>query len=283
MRKFLVFILCFVASSAYGQQDTAKVPDYGWKHSLVAGLTLTQVAFTNWAAGGQSALSWTTSLEGKSANDQQITNWTTSYKFGFGQTRSGDQGLRKTDDKIDLETILTYKVGTYINPYAAATFKSQFAKGFTYDDDAGTKTAVSQFFDPAYLTQSAGVEYQPIPGVKTRFGAAVREIITSDFPSYADDPNTPEIEKTSVDGGLESVTEVEWKLEDNILVTSKLELFAAFDALDEIVVRSDNTLAAKVSKYITVILNVQLINERRITPRTQVKETLALGLSFTLL
>ena len=208
MRKFLVFILCFVASSAYGQQDTAKVPDYGWKHSLVAGLTLTQVAFTNWAAGGQSALSWTTSLEGKSANDQQITNWTTSYKFGFGQTRSGDQGLRKTDDKIDLETILTYKLGTYINPYAAATFKSQFAKGFTYDDDAGTKTAVSQFFDPAYLTQSAGVEYQPIPGVKTRFGAAVREIITSDFPSYADDPNTPEIEKTSVDGGLESVAAV---------------------------------------------------------------------------
>jgi hypothetical protein len=283
MRKLLVFFLCFVASRVYGQQDTAKVPEYGWKHSLVAGLTLTQVAFTNWAAGGQNALSWATSLEGKSANDQEITNWATSYKFAFGQTRLGDQGLRKTDDKIDLETILTYKLGTYINPYAAATFKSQFAKGFTYDDDAGTKTAVSQFFDPAYLTQSAGMGYQPMPEVKTRFGVALREIITSDFTSYADDPATAEVEKTSVDGGLESVTDVEWKLEDNVLFTSKLELFAPFDALDEIVVRNDNTLAAKVSKYITVILNVQLINERRITPRTQVKETLALGISYTLL
>jgi hypothetical protein len=285
MRKLLVFILCFVASSAYGQQDTAKVPEYGWKHSLVAGLTLTQIAFTNWAAGGQNALSWTTFLEGKSVKDQEMTNWTTSYKFGFGQTRLGNQGLRKTDDKIDLETILTYRMGTYINPYAAATFKSQFAKGFKYDDDAGTKTAVSQFFDPAYLTQSVGVGYQPTPEVKTRFGVALREVIADKFATiYTDDFETiNEIEKSRVDGGLESVTDVELKLDENLLFTSRLELFAPFKTLDEIVVRSDNTLLAKVNKYVTVILNVLLINEKRITPRTQIKETLAIGLSYTLL
>ena len=154
---------------------------------------------------------------------------------------------------------------------------------FTYDA-AGIETAVSQFFDPAYITQSVGVGYQPLPEVKTRLGVGLREIITSDFPAYADDPaTTTEIEKTSVQGGLESVTDVEWKLEQNLLFTSKLELFAPFETIDEIVVRNDNTLAAKVNEYISVKLSVQLINERRASPRTQVKETIAIGISYTLL
>ncbi len=278
--KVLLLFLC-TTFSLYAQ-DTTKVPDWGWNHSLVSGLNLTQVAFTDWAQGGENALAWALSLEGKSVNDLEKSNWSNSYKFAFGQARLGSLGLRKTDDKIDLETILTYKFGVYINPYAAATLKSQFAQGYKYDA-AGNKTPVSKFFDPGYLTQSVGAGYQPMPEIKTRIGAALREIFTSQFIGYADDPTTTAIEKTRVDGGLESVTEVEWKMDDTILFTSKLELFAPFKAIDEIVVRNDNTIAASVNKYITVNLNVQLINEKQISPRTQIKETLSIGLTYRLL
>jgi Protein of unknown function (DUF3078) len=281
MKKLCLFVV-FGTMIGYAQQDTAKAPEYGWKHSVVAGLTLTQVSFTDWAQGGDNALGYAASIDGKSAQDLEKTNWTTAYKFAFGQTRLGDQGLRKTDDKIDLETILTYKVGEYVNPYGAATLKSQFAKGYMYDG-ANNETAVSRFFDPAYLTQSVGVGYQPIPEVKTRLGVGVREILTSEFTAYSDDPATPQIETSKVDGGLESVTELEWKLDDNILFKSKLELFGPFKTLDRIVVRNDNSLVSKVSRYISVVLNVQLVNEPDISPKTQVKETLALGLSYTLL
>ena len=41
---------------------------------------------------------------------------------------------RKTDDKFEFESVLTYKLGTFVNPYASATFKSQFADGFKYND-----------------------------------------------------------------------------------------------------------------------------------------------------
>ncbi len=240
------------------------------------------MAFADWAQGGENALAWALSLEGKSVNDQEKNNWSNSYKLAFGQARLGGLGLRKTDDKIDLETILTYKLGTYVNPYAAATLKSQFAQGYKYDA-AGNKIPVSKFFDPGYLTQSVGAGYQPMPEIKTRLGAALREIFTSEFTGYADDPTTTTIENTRVDGGLESVTDVEWKMDDNILFTSKLELFAPFKNIDEIVIRNDNTIAAAVSKYIAVNLNLQLINEKQISPRTQIKQTLAIGLRYRLL
>jgi len=264
------------------QQDTAKAPEYGWKHTSVGTVTLSQVAFHDWTQGGENALAWALSLDGKSVQDQEVANWSNSYKFGFGQTRLGDQGIRKTDDRIDLETMLTYKLAEKVNPYAAATLKTQFAKGFKYDG-SGHETAVSQFFDPAYLTQSVGAVYQPIPELKTRFGVGLREILTSNFPGYADNIETLEIEKTRVNGGLESVTELAWQIDENVSFGSKLEMFSTFTKLDEVIVRSDNTLAAKVSSLITVMLNVQLLNERAISPRTQVKEVLALGLSYTFL
>jgi len=280
MRRSLC--LAFLLPAALLAQEAAKPPELGWKHSAVAGLTATQVTFTDWAQGGDNALAYALSIDGKSTLEEQTIGWANACKFAFGQTRLGDQGLRKTDDRIDLESVLTYKLGGNVKPYAAATLKSQFAKGFTYDAD-GVKTAVSKFFDPAYLTQSVGALYQPAPEVKTRLGVGLREVLTSDFPVYADDPATLAVEKTRVDGGLESVTDLEWHLEDNLLLTAKLELFAPLKTLDQIVARNEYLLAAKVSKYVTVNLNVQLINERRTTPRTQVKETLALGVSYTLL
>jgi len=268
------------ARAANANLDTVKT--YGWKHSMVTGLNLTQVSFKDWVGGGENALAYTLWLKGESVQDLEQTEWSNSYSFDFGQTRVGSQGLRKTDDDIYLQTLLIYKLGSNINPYVSATLRTQFATGYNYTDTADI--AISKFFDPAYLTQSAGVAFQPVPEVTTRFGAGLREIITSEYPKpYADDPTTPEIEKTKVLGGLESVTDVKVNFAENMTYTGKLELFDAFKHMDQIIVRSDNTISAKVNKYVSVNFNVQIINDVTVSPLTQIKESLALGISYILL
>jgi hypothetical protein len=262
------------------QQDTVKV--YGWTHTLVTGVNLTQVSFKDWVQGGTNALAYTAWVNGSFVQDMEKTNWANTYKLAFGQTRLGDQGLRKTDDEIYFESLLIYKQWTSVNPYLSVTLRTQFASGFNYDDH-GNKTEVSRFFDPAYATQSLGAAYKPIPEVTTRIGVALREVVTSDFFHYSDDPSTLGIEKVKVSGGLESVTDVEWKFAENMLLASRLELFAPFKTLDEMIVRSDNALSAKVNKYVTVSFNVQLINDVTVTKRTQIKQVLAIGVSYSLL
>lgn len=255
------------------QADTAK--PFSWTHKLVTGLNLTQVSFKDWAPGGQNALAYTLWLNGSSVQDMERTNWTNSYKFAFGQARLSDQGLRKTDDEIFFESLLIYKQWTYVNPYAAFTLRTQFAKGFEYP--GGNEVAVSKFFDPAYLTQSIGAAYKPLPEVVTRIGVAMREVVTSEFNAYADS------QKIKVNGGIESVTNLDWTFAENMELKSTLELFAPFKTLDEVVVRSDNTISAKVNKYVTVGFNVLLVNDVTATRRTQIKQVLAIGLSYTLL
>lgn len=284
--KHMTWIIGLLALQAIASAQTPPPPppppEYGWKHSLVTGLTLTQVSFTDWAQGGENALSYTIAADGKSADDELMSSWINAYKFAFGQTRLGNQGLRKSDDIIDLSTVFTYKLDAYVNPYAAATMKTQFAKGFMYPIP-DSSVQVSAFFDPAFLTQSVGAGYQsPDKAFRTRLGFGLREIITNSFNQYADDPTTPEIEKTSIDGGFESVTNFDWNMAENILFTTQLELFDPVKRLDEVVVRSNTAITGKVNKYVTAIFSLQLINEKRITPRTQVKESIALGLSYTI-
>ncbi|MBD3181793.1 DUF3078 domain-containing protein [Candidatus Poribacteria bacterium] len=276
---FISVLMCFTYSLAFGQEGEEAAPPKTLHHSIVAGLSLSQVAFQDWAKGGENSVAWTTTLDGKSTYDPEKINWANTYKFAFGQTKLGSDDFRKTDDNIDLESVFTYKTGFYINPYAAATLKTQFLKGYEYDDE-GEKTAVSKFFDPAYLTQSAGVGYEPIKQVKTRLGAAVREIITGEFNSYSDDPETEDIEEIRFDAGFESVTEGEWNLRQNVILKSKLEIFVALTEPRDAAIRSDSTLAIKVSKNVNVNLNVLIVKDETLSEKTQIKESLAVGFSY---
>jgi hypothetical protein len=273
MKKYIIILGLVLVSLSYAQTDSTQPTPSSWKHSLVSGLTATQVSFSDWAQGGENALSYTVVIDGKSEQDLPLTKWTNTYKLAYGQTELGSKGLRKTDDKIEFESVLSYKVGVYVNPYASVTLKTQFDVGYNYDDAAGTKTVLSRFWAPAYLTQSIGLGYQPIQQVKTRLGVALREVASK----------TGYIENNRTEGGIESVTDAEFKFEENLLLNTKLELFAPFNKFDVVVIRSNNTLTAKVSKYISVNLNVQIINDANIQARSQIKESLAMGLSYTLL
>lgn len=278
--KLLVAIIAIWMTNVWGQEaEKEKSP---WTHKLVGNLAANQVALKDWSQGGDDALSWGLTIDGKSIRETKFTLSTTTYKFAFGQTKLGDQPIRKTTDKIDLETILTYKMDKYINPYVATTAKTQGFKGYNYTP-AG-KVAVAQFMDPAYLTQSAGVGFTPRSEIKTRLGLALREIITRDFNHYADDKETlKKVEKIRVDGGIESVTNGEWQLKDNVLLTSKLEIFAPFTALDETSVRSDNTIMVKLIRYVTLNVGLVIVDDATASDKLQIKQATALGLSYTFL
>jgi hypothetical protein len=282
MKKLKILLLLLVLSTpVYAELDTTKL-ELGWNHYMMSGLTLTQVAFSDWATGGENSLAYNASLLGKSVDEGEMWRWTNNYKFAFGQSSLGDKGIRKTEDIIDLETIVAYKLNSYINPYAAVTFKTQFATGYDYFGDT-LQVANSSFIDPAYSRQAIGIGYMPIPEIKTRVGAALRETFTDKYTKWSDDPATPEIEKTRVQGGVEWVTEVNTVLDDNIFFKSKLETFAPFNKLDKWVIYNDNIIDAKVSKLISVNLTVTIRYEEFVLPRTQIREGLAIGFSYQVL
>ena len=253
------------------QKDTTK--PFGWAENVIAGVNLTQSSYTNWVAGGQNALSYTFWFNGSAVDNRERTNWSNSLKLAFGQSRVGGQGIRKTDDEIYFETLLIYKLGLYVNPYVSATARTQFATGYTYDA-LGTATAVSAFMDPGFFTQSIGAAYTPVAGVKTRLGLALREVVTSVHNQFSGG------KKSQVWAGGESVTDAEWEFAKNMKLISRLEVFAPFNPLSDLVVRFDNTVSSKVNDLVNVTFNVQTLYDGSVSGHMQVKQVLAIGLSY---
>jgi hypothetical protein len=285
MKIFFTFSLAFVffiagTSEVRAQADTS----FGWHHSLIAELHLAEVSFTHWTQGGVNALSYIAGVNGQSIRNEPTTNWTTSYKLDFGQTRLDGQDLQKTDDEINLESVLMYKLGVHINPYAGVSLLTQFAPGYQYSDTAGVApTEVSNFFDPAYIKESAGMGWTLSKTFQTRLGLALREIITNHFPQYASEPLENEVKKVRIQGGLESESEAEVPLDDNVLFRAKLDLFSPFNTMDRIVVHGEGSVIAKVSKVFSAELSALFINEPDISPYTQIKQGLSIGISYAIL
>lgn len=84
---------------------------------MVGGINLTQNSFDNWTQGGENSFAW--QLNFKFINDQQKTNWSNSAKSAHCSTKTGDQESRKSIDEIKLESVFTYKLALYVNPYVA--------------------------------------------------------------------------------------------------------------------------------------------------------------------
>ncbi|MBN2012285.1 DUF3078 domain-containing protein [candidate division KSB1 bacterium] len=280
MFLFLLLSVFIIFSTVVIAQDDA--PKFGWKKSVVGDLNLTQTSFDNWAQGGENSFAWQFNFNFNFTNNQENYSWANSGKLTYGSLKAGDEEFRKSIDEIKLESVYTYLMNAYINPFVAATGESQMTAGYKYNDD-GTKTQIAAFMDPGYLRESAGVGYSKNDIVKTRLGVALKQTFSSDYP-YADDPETKnEIEKFKNEIGAESVTDLNWKIASNSLLTSKLELFSNIKGVKEIDVNWDNVLSTKISKYVAFNFNVKLLYDKDISAKRQIKQAIALGLTYSFL
>jgi hypothetical protein len=289
MTTTIAAILLFALSMGYAQEEKKEEPVYGWQNELVGNLNFTQTMLDNWTQGGEDSWVWQLDINGKAENDQKKFNWANTGKISYGKTKIQDSEARKSADEIRLESVYTYKVGTYVNPYVAVSGITQLTSGYVFSDDGSgneIKTEVSKFLNPGYFTESIGVGFKKSKHFKTRLGLAFKQTVATDeafAPFYSDDPDTPELETVRSEVGMESVSDYSRKISETILYTSKLELFSNFESADAVDVRWDNLFSAKVSKLISVSFNLQLFYDKDISPKRQLKQVLAAGLTYSFL
>ncbi len=272
--------LMIILAGKLTAQDDLAAKTSAWEKSVLGGVNLTQTGFDNWAAGGENAFAWQMNLNYKFVQDLEKTNWSNTGKFVYGAAKTGDQEMRKSADEIKVESVLTYKLGSKINPYISITGETQFAAGMDYSADPAAQ--ISAFMDPGYFRESMGAGYELNEGLATRVGLSFKQTVTTDYPvPYADDPETAEVETMRSEFGAESVTDFTYNVSETSVFVSKLELFSNFSAFDKIDANWDNTLTVKVSDYINMNVNLKVVYDKDISVKRQIKQTMAFGFNYT--
>ncbi len=273
----LIVLLTLLNSLILPNQDSVS----HWKKEGVVGLNISQITLENWSQGGDDALSWTfySNLGFNYSYDMwRILN---KFKLSYGRTKLGTEEYRTNDNEIYLENVVSYNVGWAVDPYFSNTIRSSLSSGFNYKPVPAKQ--IADFFDPGYITQSMGFTFNKENNFTFRAGLGLQETFTNKFRNYSDDPETKaELEAFKFETGVETVAEGKYTFEENLALNSKLRMFSTFKDIDIWDVRWDNSLTAKVTKYVNVNLNILIIYEKKQTPKTQLKEALQLGIVYNL-
>ena len=162
--KKIVFVLFLISfqfafaqpDSLYFKIENINVPK--WTHKNKASLLVSEVAFVNWNAGGSNSISSLVSFESALKYRYKHLIWSSLLVTRYGVNKQEDQGLKKTDDIIDISSTLGFKRDEYTNWYYSArfNFKSQFTAGYNYPDETNV---LSRFMAPGYLFVGGGIEY----------------------------------------------------------------------------------------------------------------------------
>lgn len=250
-----------------------------WKKEAVTSFNISNTYLDNWTEGGEDAITWNIKGNGKLEQDLVKHNWTQQGKVGFGQTKLGSSTFRKSLDEIFFESLYRYKLTTLLNPYSAATLQTQWTSGYQYTDTS--RTRVSDFWDPGYLTQSVGMGLSPLPTLITRLGFSIKESFSSEF-AWADDKATTKKEDVLVEPGLESITTYSTKFNDILKYDTKLSAFVNFKGVEEIDGKWENMLVAKVAKYLSFQAGLTVLYDYNLSKDTQIKQDLSVGLTYSL-
>lgn len=282
MRRLFLFLFVIITFNNYAQEIPDSLLKDGWNMSGVVGVNLSQTAFSNWAQGGTNALAFSVYTNLGAVYLDAPWKWKNRLNAIFGRTKLEDVGYRTTENDIYFESVGSRDIGWAVDPYIAVTFRSALTKGYDYKVDPAVQ--IVDFFDPGYLTEAIGFTYDKNKIITTRLGIAFQQTFANKFAAfYTDDPETPnEIEDFKFETGIESVTEVKYEFLPNMTYYSFLRLFTRFDALDVWDVRWDNIVTAKVNDYINVNLAVTVLHEISQTRKTQLRQALQLGFSYSL-
>jgi hypothetical protein len=277
--SFALILLFFSGISLYSQQDSVKLNT--WLPTAAAGLNISQLALSNWTQGGENSITWT--LLGNGSLKYKSIGWTfnNNLKIAYGRTKLGGADFKTNDNEFYLESVISKNLNWAVAPYFSNTVRTPVGVAYS-NTDPPVQTAA--FFDPGYLSQSIGFTYQKQKGFDTRLGFAVQETFTRNNTQFSDDPaTTDKIEKFKAETGIESVTNGEYVLAENMLFKSSLRLFSRFKSMDVWDVRWDNSIIAKINDYLNTSLSYLLIYQKDQSVTAQMKEGRQLGLNYTIL
>ena len=288
---FLFFLLTGISvlMAQENGQDTLE----NWSMGGDGSLTFSQVSFENWAAGGENSYSLN-GMIGLHANYKEgRTTWENSLDLGYGIIKQSGRGVRKSDDKLDLTSKYGYKSSSNWYYTGSFNFRTQFDKGYKYDEDAGTKRKISNFMAPAYTLISLGMDYKPSDAFSLMISPVTGKttFVLDDTLSSRGAFGVKKGNKVRNEfGGFVKISYLQDIWED-VTLNTKLELFSNYLKEPENVdVNWEVKLTMKVNEYLSANFNTQLIYDDNINyvnaegiekgPRIQFKEVFGAGLSY---
>lgn len=287
-----------------------RIPSF-WENENSFGINISEVAFVNWNAGGDNAVSGlgflTFARKYKFSNFQ----WDNNLELRYGLNAQEGRKLRKTEDVIRLSSNLGFKKDNTSRWFYSVqlNFNTQFSNGYKYPD---RDSPISRFMAPGYLLFGAGTSYITKDEKFNLYLSPLTQKSTFVLDQNLADNGSFGVQEALLDADGNIITPGENHLleigilitnnfnitiADNIELTNRLNLYTDYiKSFGNIDVDWELTLNMKVNKFISTSLGTQMIYDDDIlfdvvkndngtiinpgVPKIQFKQVLGVGILY---
>ncbi|MDT0554190.1 DUF3078 domain-containing protein [Urechidicola vernalis] len=310
MKRLITLILVMgISAIGYSQSDQAIDSLQGWRTSGKISLLINQSAFSNWQAGGDNSFAGNLKVNYNFNYTKDVWSLDNKLLLGYGLTNTEDDGTRKSDDRIELNSILSRAMKKeYWNFSFFMNFKTQFTDGYDYEDDFldqnpgedNENYPTSGLFKPAYWQFGPGFLWKKSDRFYVNIAPITSKLtfLTSEIWTYNDDDSSNvfyessnDVETFGVDPGDNLLYELgmnirvgyTFTLAKNITVENLIMLYSNY-LEDPQNIDIDYTLdiEMKINDWLSTDFTVQTIYDDNSFEGFQVREVFGLGFNLNL-
>ena len=284
MKQLLLWGLVLTLTTTFAQTETKKdsvaadsVPKK-WTVNGKITFLVNQSSFSNWAAGGVDNIAGNLGLNYDFNYKNGNWNWDNKVIATYGLSYIDEQGVRKTDDRFEYNTLLGLKAAKYWNFSFLSNFKTQHNSGYDYNQEP--KVKVSDFFAPAYWNFGPGMlwkksdkQYVNIAPASARFTFVTRE--------FSGKYGVKE-GKTSVFGlGFNLSAYFKNKIGKNVELENILAMYSDYlENPEKVDIDYRVNLFVKINEYLSTNLGLHTIVDENASAKVQFKQIFGLGLNY---
>jgi hypothetical protein len=280
--KKIILILAIISQfyTLSAQESTEELSaKSAWTKGGTFTFLLNQSTFENWVAGGVSSISGAVGINYDFNYAQDEWSWDNKIIAAFGITKIKDQDIRKSDDRLEWNSVLGKKAKGYWYYSALLNFKTQF----TDDLDSDTK-GPTKFLSPGYLQLGPGMLWKKSETLKVNIAPATAKLIFVDKTLTLQDAayfGVEEGKSTRFEFGASIGAYYKFELLKNISMENILNLYSDYlEDPQNIDLDYTINIVMKVNKNISTSLAYQTIYDDNAFQGLQTRQVFGLGLNY---
>lgn len=278
--KKIFLLVAISATQIFYAQEAAVETDSTWIKKGNITVLGSQSSFSQWQAGGSNnvALNATLNYDINYKKDDWV--WDNKFIGAYGISKLKGQDQQKTDDRLEINSVLGKKAKGEWYYSAFVNFKTQFDTGMNPDS---LDQKISHFMSPAYLQAGLGMLWKKNDNLKVNIAPATARFIFvhKHFTDLEESFGVEQGKNMRFEFGASVNAYYKVDIMENFSIENILNLYSNY-LEDPQNVDIDYQLNAvlKVNKYISTNLTFQALYDDNAFKGFQTRHTLGVGLNY---
>lgn len=287
MKKKLILLTVALSTTLLFSQEKEK--KQGWTKKGNISILFNQSAFSNWLAGGDNNVAGNLGLNYDFNYVKGNLTWDNKIIASYGISKIKGAKTQKTDDRLELNSLLGKKAKEYWFYSVFANFKTQMDAGI----DTKTQKRNSHFFSPAFLQFGPGMLWKKSDNLKVNFAPLTSKFVFANkkFTNPSDPRNRLDADNTYF--GVKANKTLRYELGmaingyykanvmKNVTVENILNLYTNYlNEPENIDIDYTMNVVMTINKYLSANLSFQTIYDDNAYKGFQIREVFGIGVNY---